>query len=179
MIVTQNDKMADEARYLTTQAKDDDELFIHHQIGYNYRLTNIQAAIGCAQLESLNNYVEIKRRNFGAYQEMLLGIPGLKLLEEPRYGHSNYWYYTLVVDSKRYGLSNLELRAKLQQAQIDSKPLWTLNHHQKPYKKCQAYKIEKANSYYDRCLNLPCSVNLSVQDISKITGVIRDSYGKA
>ncbi|MBI2982165.1 MAG: LegC family aminotransferase [Deltaproteobacteria bacterium] len=176
MIVTDDKNLAARARYLTTQAKDDEELFVHHEIGYNYRLTNIQAALGCAQLETLEKFVEIKRQNFRAYQEALKGVPGLTLLTEPSCSRSNYWYYTLIVDSEKFGQTNLELRRKLKEEKIESKPIWALNHRQKPYKENLAYQISNAERLYRRCLSLPCSIGLTAQEIAKVTQTIRSAY---
>ncbi len=178
MIVTSNQGLADRARYLTTQAKDDEELFVHHSVGYNYRLTNVQAAIGCAQMEKLDESVETKRRHFRAYQEGLKDVSGLSLLAEPAYGRSNYWYYTLMVDSKMFGLSNKELRTHLKKEKIDSKLIWMLNHRQRPYQDCQAYRIEKADQLYDTCLSLPCSVGIAAQEISQVCEAIQTAHEK-
>lgn len=178
MIVTGDQSLADRARYLTTQAKDDEDLFIHHSIGYNYRLTNLQAAIGCAQMEKLDEFVETKRRHFWAYQEGLKDVPGLSLLAEPAYGRSNYWYYTLLVDPITFGLSNNELRLHLKKEKIDSKLIWMLNHHQRPYQNCQNYRIEEANRFYDICLSLPCSVGITAQEISKVCEAIQNAHKK-
>lgn len=168
MIVTHSEKLAEKARYYTTQAKDDPETFVHDKIGYNYRLTNVQAAIGCAQLEKLDQYIKIKRENFNKYLECLKGIDGLSFVMEPDYGFSNYWHYTLAV-----GSDVLKLRQRLRAEQIETRPVWELNHRQKPYKGFQNYKIEKAVIYHKMCLNLPCSVNLSHSDIIKVAEAIK------
>ncbi len=175
MIVTSDESMARRARYLTTQAKDDELHFLHSEVGYNYRLTNLQSALGCAQLEQLDDYVRIKRKNFSLYCNELEGVRGLRLLSEPPYGSSNYWYYTLVIDEKQYGKDALTLLQHLADRKIQTRPLWELNHRQKPYQRCQSYHIEKAADFYGKCLSLPCSVSLTPEEISRVCEAIRPS----
>jgi perosamine synthetase len=178
MILVKNEETADKARYLTTQAKDDEVRYIHDQIGFNYRLTNIQAAVGVAQLEKLKGFIAVKRRNFKIYNEAVRSIKGLRLIEEPSYGRSNYWFYSLVVEADRYGISGEQLRHELAGSGIHTRPLWHLNHLQRPYRNNQAYKIERAVNYSRQVLNLPCSVNLSSRDIHKVIKVLEKNAGK-
>lgn len=173
MIFTSDQKLAERARYLTTQAKDDAVRFIHHEVGFNYRLTNIQAAIGCAQLERVNEFIEIKRKNFSIYRECLLDTEGLSWIEEPTYGYSNRWHYTLVVNEKKFHQSAEDISKRLAQNKIETRPIWELNHRQKPYLNSQSYKVEKAIEYHQNSLNLPCSVSLSPSLIPEICELIK------
>ncbi len=172
MIITGGKKLADKTRYLSIQAKDDELMYVHSEIGYNYRLTNVAAAIGLAQLEELDNYIEIKRRNFFKYRQYLNKIPGISLIEEPPYAFSNYWLYSLVIDENIYGRSNMTLMNIFAKEKIQARPLWMLNHKQKPYRNCQSYKITRAPQYYSGILNIPSSVNLVADDIKRITTTI-------
>jgi perosamine synthetase len=173
MLVTGDERLAARARYLTTQAKDDNIKYVHNEIGYNYRLNNVQAAIGLSQLERLDEFVGIKRANFGLYKKLLAGVAGLSFIEEPSYAFSNYWFYSLVVDQRKYGRSAEALRLILERAGIHARPLWQLNHRQKPYRGYQAYRIEKAGRYAGQILNLPCSVGLKKPELKRIAEVIR------
>ena len=173
MIVTEDEALAKRAHYLTTQAKDDELSFVHNEIGYNYRLTNVQAALGVAQLEVLEDYIRIKRKNFQKYSEALNGFRGLKLLAEPPGTFSNFWHYALLVEKKNYGLTPLELVSKLETHGIQARPLWYLNHKQQPYTRYQHYKIEKALYYHDRVVNIPCSVGLTDEECLKVIEAIR------
>ncbi len=161
MIVTDNPDHAEKARYLTTQAKDDGIRYIHHEVGYNYRLTNLQAAVGVAQLERLPEYVETKRSNYQAYKRHIDLIPGLHIAEIPVYAANNCWMYALQIDRARYGMDREELMQSLGAQSIQSRPVWQLNHLQRPYRDCQRYRIEKAPELLARTLNIPCSVDLS------------------
>ncbi len=173
MIVTHNGRYADEARYLTTQAKDDEVYYVHHQVGYNYRLTNMQAALGVAQLEQLPRYLEIKKNNYLLFKSRIKNIPGLKLAGAPVYARNNHWMYALQVDAERYGCSAKELMYRLAQHRIQSRPVWRLNHLQRPYRDAQCYKMENAPLLHAITLNIPCSVNLQESDIDRVTRVLQ------
>jgi len=172
MILTNDQKLADKAQYLTTQAKDDEVRYIHNEIGYNFRLTNIQAALGVAQLEQLPEYIEIKKRNYRFYKKEIDKISGLHLAETPDYAENNYWMYALQIDKEIYGKDREELMKYLWDHKIQTRPVWYLNHLQKPYKNCQTYKIEKAVELLGKTLNIPCSVNLRYEDIKTVIGLL-------
>lgn len=172
MILTDNEKYAKRAKYLTTQSKDDKVRYIHNEIGYNYRLTNIQAALGLAQLEQLPNYLKIKKDNYAFYKKEIDQIPGLHLAEVPEYAENNYWLYAIQIDGNIYKKDREELMSYLSSQKIQTRPVWYLNHLQKPYKDCQNYKIEKALELLEKTLNIPCSVNLKKQDIERILEVL-------
>ncbi len=169
-IVTNNKEYADKSRYLINQAKDDAINYIHNEIGFNYRLSNIQAAIGLAQLEKLDNFISIKRKNFQHYQNELTDSD-LKLTNEPQDTFSNYWFYTLKLPEKHVKEALLK---ELSEVDIEARPLWMPVHMQKPYKEYEAFKINKAEELWERIICLPCSVNLKEEDIKKVCGVIKD-----
>ena len=172
MILTAGQRLAERARYLTTQAKDDPDRFVHHEIGFNYRLTNVAGAIGCAQLERLDEFVERKRAHAAAYREQLAGVSGLRLIDEPSYSCSNYWFDTLVIDSRAYGSTAEQLMKTLAAREIEARMIWDLVHRQRPYQASQSYRIERAIRYQEQCLNLPCSVSLPSRTIAEICDVI-------
>ena len=168
MFVTNDDEIADKAKYLTTQAKDDEIHYIHHQIGYNYRLTNIQAAMGVAQLEQLNGFIQTKRENYNYYKQMINKISGLELVQVPQYASSNYWFYAIQIDTSIFPLNRNDLMNYLSEHSIQTRPIWQLSHLQKPYKNCQTYKIENAPKKLENVLNFPCSSSLTRDDINLI-----------
>jgi len=173
MILTDDPKYAEKAKYFTTQAKNDEVRHIHDDIGYNFRLTNVQAAIGIAQLENLNKFVEIKRNNYLKYKQEIDKIPGLHLAEPPGYAKNNHWMYALQIDKAIYGKGREELMRNLCELKIQTRPVWHLNHWQKPYRDCQTYKIEKAGLMVEKTLNIPCSTNLSGQQRETIIKYLR------
>ena len=161
------------AKYLTTQAKNDELHYVHDEIGYNYRLTAISAAMGLAQIERLAEFVEIKRRRYQEYQAAVSRIPGLELLDIPPYCESNCWFYSLVIDKEVYGLDRDGLMGRFEAEKIQTRPIWKLNHQQKPYLGNQGYQIEKAQSYFDRVLNIPCSVGLTDEEMERVVAVLK------
>lgn len=173
MILTADDRLAARARYLTTQAKDLPHRFVHHEVGFNYRLTNVAAAIGCAQLERLDEFVKRKRAHAAMYREQLSGVPGLRLVDEPPHSRSNYWFDTLVVNADEYGATAEQLMGALDARQIEARMIWDLVHRQRPYRDYQSYRIERALTYQQQCLNLPCSVALAAGAIAEICDIIR------
>ena len=154
MVVCNDEDLAKKIKYLSTQSKDDEIYFIHNEIGYNYRMTNLQAAVGLAQLEKLEEFITIKNNNYRLYKHNCIDLLGFN--EKCRV---NYWFYSYFTDKRDI------LIEELKKFKIQTRPIWKLIHTLKPYINCQSYKIEKANYYYEKILNLPCSSNLSSEDI--------------
>lgn len=173
MIITAEEKAAKKAGYLTTQAKDDSVNSIHNEIGYNFRLTNLQAALGVAQLEELEGFIRIKKRNYELYRSELSNTSGLALLDTPEGTRPNYWFYSLLVDKKEFGIDRKSLMLNLASKGIQTRPIWYLNHWQKPYRKNLSYKIEKAVWFWERVLNIPCSSNLTKAQLHSVVNAIK------
>jgi len=173
MIVTDDQELAEKAKYLTTQAKDDDVRFIHNEIGYNYRLTNIQAAIGLAQLEVLENYKTRKLELYSTYQRALDGVAGLKMGHLPPYASNNGWMPPLQIDSKRYGEDPDQLMTRLAKAKIQCRPVWELNHRQQPYLDCQRLPTMRAEYLHAISLSIPCSVGLTPAQQDRVITELR------
>jgi perosamine synthetase len=174
MIVSKDNMLVEKARYLSTQAKDDPLYYIHNEIGYNYRMTNLQAALGVAQLEQLEKFIEIKMKNYNLYKELISEIEGLSLLDFRENTRPNYWFYSLVINKEKFGLDRDELLKRLKENGIETRPIWYLNHLQKPFKNNYSYKIEKAVYYWERVLNIPCSTNLTEEDVRYVVGKIKE-----
>ncbi len=164
MIIARDKKRLDHMRYLSTQSKNDALRFVHDEIGFNYRLTNVQAALGIAQLEQMGTFLETKKHNFELYNKC--GIPLLPFRSDIK---TNYWFYTFVSNGQRD-----ELIAELDNRGIQTRPIWELMHNLKPYKNCRAYKIEKAVYYHDNVVNLPCSTNLTDADVKRVAKEMKD-----
>lgn len=170
MIVSDNQEYLEHAKHLTTQAKSDELYYTHDEIGYNYRMTNLQAALGLAQLEQLEEFIRIKEENYNHYVELLKGIEGVKLLPFRNGVRSNHWFYALYCDGQKYDRDRLI--SYLAENKIQSRPIWGLIHEQKPYQGAAAYKIEKAKDYWKHVVNIPCSTNLGTEDVEKVAAVI-------
>jgi len=161
MIVTDNKKIADRARHLTTQAKKDSFEYDHDEIGFNYRLTNIQAAMGVAQMEKLADFITIKRENASLYKQLLSGIDEAEFFWEKSGVKSNFWFYTIRVPKTH----KKKLIKFLLSKGIQVRPVWKLIHTLPMYKNYQAYRIVEAMKAYESCINLPCSVGLKQKEI--------------
>ncbi len=168
--ITANDPMVvDHLRYLSTQAKDDPHYYLHNEVGYNYRMTNLQAALGVAQMEKLQEFIEIKHRNYKLYKEKLDQCNLCRLLPFRKGTDSNMWFYSLEIDKTRVHASVRWIITELEKCGIQTRAIWGLIHEQKPYKTYPTYNVEKAE-YYSRCiLNIPCSTNLSADDVQIVS----------
>lgn len=172
MIVSNHEDKLEHAKHLTTQAKSDELYYIHDEVGYNYRMTNLQAALGLAQLEQLEDFITIKQRNYFLYKQLLENIHGLDLLDVRKDIRSNRWFFALYL-KEEFVVNRDELIQYLSQHKIQSRPIWGLIHEQKPYKGAYAYKIEKAKDYWKRVVNIPCSTNLKDVDIGRVIDTIK------
>jgi perosamine synthetase len=161
MIVTDNEKWARRAKYLTTQAKDDPMEFVHNEIGYNYRLVNIAAAMGCAQLEKLNEYIAIKRRIAATYTEAFKNMPGLTPMREAKWAFSIFWMFTMLVDEKKHGKTSRELLQQLAKQNIQARPLWQPMHLSPAHRGACITDCAVAGRLSRMAISLPCSVGLT------------------
>ena len=160
MLLTDNDTWAARARYLSTQAKDDPDEYIHGEIGYNYRLTNLQAALGCAQMENLNAFIEAKRAIAHRYNAEIASIDGVTPFCEPADCFSTFWLYTIQIDETKTGVSSRQLLKYLMRIGIQSRPIWQPMHQAPPHKNCLALLSGVADRIYLQALSLPSSSGL-------------------
>ena len=174
MVVGDKEELVEKVRFLSSQAKKDTLYFIHDEIGYNYRMLNLQAALGTSQIDQLESFIETKIKNYKIYKEELEKIEGLEILSFEEGIRANYWFYSLKIDKEKYGIGRDELLQKLDDAGIQTRPIWGLIHQQKPYANFQSYEIEKALYYYDRILNLPCSSNLTEKEVYQVIEKIKE-----
>ena len=163
-ITAKNPSDLDYVKYLSTQAKDDALYYVHNEIGYNYRMTNVQAAIGVAQLELLPEFIQRKQKNYDTYQKCLkkIGLP--QLLKFRQGTESNKWFYSFPIP-KECAVEVRTLIELLQDEKIQTRPIWGLIHEQKPYQSDIAYEIEKAEEYSRCIINVPCSTSLTEEEI--------------
>jgi dTDP-4-amino-4,6-dideoxygalactose transaminase len=159
-ILTNDANLAKQAKHITTTAKLPHAWeYIHDQVGYNYRMPNINAALGCAQLEQLPAMLETKHQLFRRYQEALKHIDGLTLMEEPAGCKSNYWLQTLILDEASSEQRNQLLQAT-NSAGLMTRPVWQLMHKLKPYIDCPKGRLSKAESLEQRIINIPSSSSI-------------------
>ena len=175
MILTNNAQLAAKARYLTTQAKDDPLEYVHHEIGYNYRLTNIQAAMGCAQLEQINEFIEAKLGIAAKYTEACHDIPGISPMQQADYARSVFWMYTILVDTQTYGMNSRALLRRFADANIQTRPLWQPMNLSRAFSNCQIRSCPVAESLNCTALSLPCSVGLKTDEQSRVIDILQSS----
>lgn len=168
MVVSKNKAVIDHIRYLSQQAKDDAVYFINNEIGYNYRMTNVQAAMGRGQLERLNEFVKIKQDNLTLY-EKFLSDSGYLLMTFRDKSRCNCWFYSLLMPNAEQRDAMIR---HLSANNIQSRPVWMLNHRQKPFLKYRKMPCPKAETFYDRIVNIPCSTNLTPDDIRCVCDTI-------
>ncbi len=173
-VVTESPELAARARYLSTQAKEDSIEYIHHEIGYNYRLTNVQAAIGLAQIEDIDRRLERKRAIAKRYQSELKDLQGITTPVEPNGTLSSWWLYTILVE-KTFGIDSRSLLKILESKSIQARPLWQPLHRSPAHNDVSAYGGTVADHIYASALSLPSSVGLSETDISRVTQVIKEA----
>ncbi len=171
MIVSSDADLLKRAKHLTTQAKSDTLYYTHDEIGYNYRMTNVQAAIGLAQIEQLEDFIEVKSANYKAYLEQLKSVDGVHLIPFRQGTRPNYWFYGMYCDTS-FPYSRNEMIEKLSEMGVQTRPIWGLIHDQIPYKGSITYKIESAPRYLAHVLNIPCSTNLQSEDVTYVVDCI-------
>jgi perosamine synthetase len=173
VILTADDALAERATYLSTQAKDDPVEYVHGEIGFNYRLSNVLAAVGCGQLEALEQNVAARRRNAAAYTAAFADVDGLTSMREAPWAYSTFWLYTVRVDASRFGVDSRALLRALGEQRIQSRPLWQPLHRSKPFAGCTAYRVEIADRVHAEALSLPSTSSLSDADRDRVVEAVR------
>ena len=169
MLVSNHPDWAEHAKHLSTQAKADELQFLHDEVGYNYRMTNVQASLGLAQLARLEDFIAVKQARYDQYRRALDGVRGLRILpfrDEEGTVRSNHWFFSL--DLRGAGLDRDRFIADLQARNIQTRPVWALIHEQADYPKNEAYGLDKALGYRAGIVNLPCSTNLTEADCDRV-----------
>ncbi|WP_182199784.1 LegC family aminotransferase [Paraliobacillus salinarum] len=172
MVVSDDAVLLKKTKHLTTQAKSDELYYMHDEIGYNYRMTNLQAALGLAQLEQLENFIKIKEKNYRLYKGAIEEIAGLSILEFDKNIRSNHWFYGLYINYD-YPLDRDEVIRYLSTKRVQVRPIWGLISEQIPYVDSQTYKIEKASDYVRHVVNIPCSSNLKEDDVEYVIDCLK------
>jgi len=168
MLVTSNEALAQKVKYLTTQAKDDPVEYIHKEIGYNYRLTNIQAAIGCAQMEQLDSYVAAKREIADRYTLAFRDVPGIVPMRQAPWAQSTFWMYTVLIKEDKFGINSRDVLRALAGQKIQCRPLWQPIHQSPAHALSRAGELPVSEQLTKEALSLPCSVGLSKDAQQKV-----------
>lgn len=172
--VTSNDhETVNHLRFLSTQAKTDSHYYIHDEIGYNYRMTNLQAALGVAQMEKLPEFIRRKQKNYDLYKELFYEFEYGKLMPFREGTDSNRWFYSLCINKKFIKTSIKDIVVALRKKGIETRPIWGLINEQKPYEGEVTYKLEKAPYYAHRILNIPSTTQITKDEIKYVVNEVQ------
>ena len=174
-LVCKNKKLIEKAKFLATQARDVAVHYEHSEVGYNYRMSNVCAAIGVGQLEVLTERVTRKREIFNFYKNELSMIKEITFLEELEVSFSNYWLTTILLD-KNSTIDREQLRLHLEKDNIESRPLWKPMHLQPVFKDCKSYVNGVSEDLFNRGLCLPSGTAMTTEDLKRIVKKVKELY---
>jgi dTDP-4-amino-4,6-dideoxygalactose transaminase len=174
MLVSDDATLIERARFLATQARDPAPHYQHSTIGYNYRMSNILAAIGRGQLRVLSDRIEARRRNFEYYRRALGDVPGIAFMPEAPYGRATRWLTCLTVDPDVFGATREDIRLALEAANIEARPVWKPMHIQPVFAACRVRGGIVAQNIFERGLCLPSGSSLTEHDLDHIIHIIRN-----
>ncbi|MDI6639939.1 MAG: DegT/DnrJ/EryC1/StrS family aminotransferase, partial [Methanocellales archaeon] len=169
MLTTNDEEFAKKAMMLRDHAMSKEKRYWHEYIGFNYRMTNIQAALGVAQLEKIDKMVETKRKNAQSYNSLLNDVGGITLPPEATWAKNVYWMYSVLIEDE-FGINRDELMLRLMENEIDSRPFFHPMHTMPPYKSDERLPI--AEELSRKGISLPSAVSLKREEIEKIVNII-------
>ncbi|MBV9999230.1 MAG: aminotransferase class I/II-fold pyridoxal phosphate-dependent enzyme [Verrucomicrobia bacterium] len=172
-ILVSNDRAFIEcARFLATQARDPAPHYQHSTIGFNYRMSNVLAAIGRGQLRALSNRIAARRRNFERYKAVLGPLPGIESMPLASYGQPNYWLTCITIDPEKFGATREDVRVALANHNIEARPIWKPLHLQPVFTHCRLRGGRVAEILFERGLCLPSGSNLSDADFDRVCAIV-------
>ena len=172
-VTAKDSATVDHIRFLSTQAKTDPHYYIHDEVGYNYRMTNLQAALGVAQMEELPEFIRRKQNNFEQYKKEFEGFEFGKLIPFRDGTDSNKWFYSIEIDREHISATMREIITMLEKDGIQTRAIWGLINEQKPYEGEVTYKLERAPYYAARILNIPSSTQITKEEISYVAEKVK------
>ena len=175
MLVSRNRDWVEHARKLSTQAREPAPHYEHVEIGFNYRMSNLLAALGRAQLETLHGRVATRRRIRDRYRELLDGVPGISFMPEAPYGTTNAWLTCIVIDPEAFGADRETVRLALEAEDIEARPLWKPMHLQPVFAPNAAFGGDVAARLFERGLCLPSGSSLTDEDQDRVVATVRSA----
>lgn len=164
--------LVERARHLATQARLPQPHYEHAEIGYNYRMSNVLAAIGLGQLQVVDAWVARRRRIFGWYRERLEGTAGITFMPEAAYGIGTRWLTVIEIDAALFGADSEAVRVALEAGNIEARPVWKPMHRQPAFRKARYVGGDVADRIFERGLCLPSGSAMSEDDVSRVTDAI-------
>lgn len=173
MLVSDDEALIERARHLATQARDPAPHYQHSTIGYNYRMSNLLAAVGRGQLQSLEERVVARRKVFERYVAGLGDLPGISFMPEAPYGRCTRWLTCLTFEPREFGATREDVRLALEAENIESRPVWKPMHLQPVFAGCRVYGGDVSARLFENGLCLPSGSNLSPADQDRVIGIVR------
>ena len=173
MLASEDRAMIDHARKLSMQAREPFPYYEHTEIGYNYRLSNILAAIGRGQLQTLDERVKVRRQLFAQYQQALSDLPGVSFMPEADYGKANRWLTIMRLDPNITRLTPETIRLKLEESNIESRPVWKPMHLQPVFADSPCVGGSVSETIFKQSLCLPSGTAMTVSDLDRVIGIVR------
>ena len=173
MLVSDDESLVSRARFLASQARDPAPHYEHSKIGFNYRLSNILAAIGRGQLRKLGQRVSARRANYAAYTAALSDLPGVEFMPEAAYGTSNRWLTCMTVTPEEFGASRDDIRLALEAQNIEARPVWKPMHLQPVFRDCRSLGGAVGADLFTRGLCLPSGSSLTESDLARVVDIVR------
>jgi len=179
MLVSDDQKLVEKARFLATQARDPAPHYQHSEIGYNYRLSNVLAGIGRGQLRVLEERVQARRHNFEVYKQALGNLPGIEFMPEADFGRATRWLTCLTINPAAFGAAREQVRLALAKEKIEARPVWKPLHLQPVFADCESMGGEVAEELFEYGLCLPSGSNLTEEDLERVTSAIAEIHRTA
>jgi dTDP-4-amino-4,6-dideoxygalactose transaminase len=177
MLVSEDATLVQQARFLASQARDPAPHYQHSAIGYNYRMSNVLAAIGRGQLRVLPDRIRARRRNYEFYRESLGDLPGIEFMPQAPYGRPNHWLTCITVRPESFAADREDIRLALEAENIEARPVWKPLHLQPVFAGCRVRGGAVAEDLFERGLCLPSGSSLTPDDLGRICGIIRSTAG--
>jgi len=173
-LISNDTEIIKKVKFLATQARDEAPHYQHSEVGYNYRMSNVLAGIGCAQLGAISDRIEKRRGNFSFYKNNLKQYDGIEFLEEPSSQYfSNYWLTTILIDPEKIKMTSSSLQIMLEENNIESRPLWKPMHLQPVFSTYPSYLNGSSQELFSKGLCLPSGSNMSDDDRYRILEAIK------
>lgn len=179
MLVSDDKTLVDHVRKLSTQAREPVPHYEHTEVGYNYRLSNVLAAIGCGQLAAIEERVRRKREIYDYYRQRLDQLPGLTFVDEMPYGRHTRWLTVMLVNPNAFGIDREQIRLRLEEHNIESRPVWKPMHQQPVFQHYEAVGGAVADKLFERGLCLPSGTALTDADLDRIISIIAELHEQA
>lgn len=177
MLVSEDKALIDKARFWATQSRDPAPHYQHTEIGYNYRMSNVLAAIGRGQLQVLASHVDKRRANAEYYRNFLGDLPGLTLMPEAPWGRCTRWLTCITIDPTHFGADREAVRLALAEENIEARPIWKPMHLQPFFSHCRYYGAGVSDQIFADGLCLPSGSNLTEDDLARVVAVVRKVAG--